>query len=184
MVIFGRTLHRIKAIISFGSVSAGDIGGWIEKEENLTQYGDAWVSGNANVYGNARVSGDAMVSGNANVSGDAWVSGNANVYGNARVSGDAMVSGNANVSGDAMVSGNAWVSGDAHIMWISKIGRRNDTVTFMRSKELKIIVSVGCFKGTIDEFEEKVKQTHGENEHAQAYFLAIQLAKLRIDLEE
>ena len=69
-------------------------------------------------------------------------------------------------------------------MWISKIGSRNDTVTFMRSKELKIIVAVGCFKGSIDEFEEKVKRTHGENEHAQAYFLAIQLAKLRIDLSE
>ena len=54
----------------------------------------------------------------------------------------------------------------------------------MRSKELKIIVAVGCFRGTIDEFEEKVKETHKDSEHAQAYFLAIQLAKLRINLKE
>ena len=52
---FGKTLYRIRALISFGDVSAGDLGGFVEKEENLDQYGDAWVSGNA------MVSGDAMV---------------------------------------------------------------------------------------------------------------------------
>ena len=52
---FGKTLYRIRALISFGDVSAGDLGGFVEKEENLDQSGDAWV------YGNARVSGDAWV---------------------------------------------------------------------------------------------------------------------------
>ena len=30
------TLHRIRAVIEFKNVSVGDIGGWIEKEENLS----------------------------------------------------------------------------------------------------------------------------------------------------
>lgn len=51
--VFGRTLFRIKAKISFSDVTAGDIGGYIEKEENLEAYGDAWVSGNALVSGDA-----------------------------------------------------------------------------------------------------------------------------------
>ena len=55
-------LHRVKAVVDFGYVEAGDCGGWIEKEENLAQNGDAWVSGNAWVFGNARVFGDAWVS--------------------------------------------------------------------------------------------------------------------------
>ena len=63
--IFGKKLFRIKALISFGSVKEGETGGWVEKEENLNQSGDAWVSGNAEVSGNARVSGDAWVSGDA-----------------------------------------------------------------------------------------------------------------------
>ena len=46
-VVFGRTLFQIKALISFGNVEAGDLGGWIEKEESLSQSGNAWVSGNA-----------------------------------------------------------------------------------------------------------------------------------------
>ena len=70
-VKFGVTLKRIRALIDFGNVKKGELGGFIEKEENLSYAGDAWVSGNAWVYGNAWVSGDAEVSGNARVSGDA-----------------------------------------------------------------------------------------------------------------
>ena len=53
--IFGRTLHQIVCVTAFASTAAGDVGGWIEKEGNLSQFGDAWVSGNAQVYGDARV---------------------------------------------------------------------------------------------------------------------------------
>ena len=76
----GHKLFRIECIKELRDVKVGDLGGYIEKEENLTGY--AWVYGNAKVFGNAEVSGDAWVS------GDAKVSGNAKVYGNAEVSGD------------------------------------------------------------------------------------------------
>ena len=76
-----KTLYRIEATkdIEKFCVKAGDLGGYIEKEDNLS--GKAWVYGDALVYGNARVYGDAEVYGNALV------------YGDARVSGDALVSG-------------------------------------------------------------------------------------------
>ena len=82
-VVNGVTLHRIRALVAIAAigVAAGDLGGWIEREENLSQVsGNAWVYGNAQVSGNAWVYGDAQVSGNARVSGNAWVSGNARVY--------------------------------------------------------------------------------------------------------
>ena len=73
-LLFGDvTLHRIQAITSFANVVAGELGGWIEKEENLSHKGGAWVCGNACVYGNARVCGDACVYGNACVCGNAEV---------------------------------------------------------------------------------------------------------------
>lgn len=55
-IVSGTKYFRIKALISFGNVKAGDLGGWVEKEENLAQ-----VSGNAWVYGDAWVSGNAWV---------------------------------------------------------------------------------------------------------------------------
>ena len=83
-IVRGRTLRRIKAIVAIGAtVAPGDIGGWIESENNLSVYGNAWV------YGGACVSGDACVSGNAEV------------YGNAEVSGDK----------DYMTFKNSWSSG-------------------------------------------------------------------------
>ena len=67
----GTILHRIKALVEIKLgcfiVKAGDLGGWIEKEENLSQDGNAWV------YGNAMVGGDAEVYGNAVVCGDSYV---------------------------------------------------------------------------------------------------------------
>ena len=62
---WGKKLFRIKALISFGSVEAGELGGYVEKEDNLAQDGDAWVYGDARVYGDAEVYGDARVYGNA-----------------------------------------------------------------------------------------------------------------------
>ena len=51
--VFGKKLFRIKALVAFGDVEKGELGGFIEKEDNLSHSGDAWVSGNAQVYGNA-----------------------------------------------------------------------------------------------------------------------------------
>lgn len=49
------TLHRIRAVAEFGLVKIGDLGGWIEKEENLSHEGKAWICGDAEVWGNAEV---------------------------------------------------------------------------------------------------------------------------------
>ena len=91
--IFGKTLHRIRATRDFSNVHAGDLGGFIENELNLSHDRDTWVYGNALVYGDARVGGKALVSGDARVGGDAWVGGNALVSGNALVYGNALVKG-------------------------------------------------------------------------------------------
>lgn len=107
--VYGCTLYQIEALKDFSNVSKGDLGGWIEKESNLSQEGNAWVFGNAWVCGNAWVFGDAEVY------GDAWVYGNAEVYGDAMVYGNARVYGNAEVYGNARVCGNAEVYGKLKI---------------------------------------------------------------------
>ena len=62
--IFGKKLFRIKALVAFGDVEEGELGGFIEKESNLDNDGAAWVSDDAWVYDNAKVSGNAKVSDN------------------------------------------------------------------------------------------------------------------------
>ena len=158
---FGKKLFRIKALISFGNVRAGDVGGYIEKEENLSQSGNAWVYGNAEVSGDAEVYGDAKVYGNAKVYGDAWVSGNAEV------------------SGDAKVYGNA------DYATASGFGSECRTTTFFKLKNSdEIGVRCGCFYGTLKEFKEKVKETHGETKKAKEYLMLADLMEYRFSEEK
>ncbi len=172
--VLGVKLFQIKALVAFGNVSKDELGGWIEKEENLSVSGNAWVygdasvSGNAWVYGDASVSGNAWVSGDARVYGDASVSGNAWVYGNASVSGNAWVSGDARVYGDASVSGNAWVYGNAWVSgnaWVYGkfdlslgyfFGTRynNEEIKFFRTKKSEELIYKGEAK--IEERKEEV----------------------------
>lgn len=59
--IGSHTLYRIRALKNFGTVKAGDIGGYIEKEENLSHEGTCWVCDNAYVCDNACVYGNAKI---------------------------------------------------------------------------------------------------------------------------
>lgn len=53
--ICGKKLYRIEALKDFGDVKAGDLGGYIESEDNLSRDGNAWVGANTLVGGNAWV---------------------------------------------------------------------------------------------------------------------------------
>ena len=180
-VKFGVTFKRIRALIDFGNVKKGELGGFIEKEENLSHENNAWVYDDAEVSGNARVYDDAWVYGNAWVYGDARVYGDAWVYGNAGVSGNAWVYGDARVSADARVSGNAEVSGNADYVLIGRVGSRFGFTTFFRNKNNEIYVSCGCFLGTLAKFRKKVKETHGtDTKYAKVYQAAADLAEMQI----
>lgn len=98
MKIDGHTLHRIRALRDFGDVKEGDLGGFIESEDNLSHEGDCWVGDNAVVYDNAKVYENAQVTGDALVEWNAQVAGEAKVFGNASISGDAKITGNAEIS--------------------------------------------------------------------------------------
>lgn len=127
------TLHRIKALRDFGNVKAGDLGGYIESEGNLSQNGDSWVGdyamvygdavvydsamvyGDARVYGNARVYDYARVCDHAKVHDTAYISDFCEIYGYANVCGDAWIMDNAHIYGCAEVSGDVWVKDNAEV---------------------------------------------------------------------
>ncbi len=133
MRVAGRELRRIRALKDFDDVKAGDLGGFIADESNLSQEGNCWVGGSAKVlddawvHGDARVYGDAKISGRARVYGkaqvydlsaicdDSKVFGAAQVYGNARVAGKARVQGNASIYQNAAVSESAFILDDAEV---------------------------------------------------------------------
>ena len=117
----GRTLYRIRALRNLEAVKAGELGGFIESEDNLSNACNCWVFGNAQVFETARISGNARISENAQVSGNAYVHGTSKIFGNAKIYGDAQVRGNACVYGYAQVYGYAYICDEARVFGRARI---------------------------------------------------------------
>lgn len=183
-----RELWQIEAVVDFFYIKKGERGGWIEKEDNLSHDGTAWVFDNAKVYGDAQVFDHAKVGGNAKVYGNAKVCGDAQVYGNAKVFDYAKVFGNANVDGKAWVYGNAWVYGyaqvysyarvsnDKEILVLSTFGNFERIITCTPDKSRKMQIACGCFLGGIDDFEQAVHNKYG-NDPNNDYILILPFLK-------
>ena len=195
-IINGRKLFQIKAVVDFSNVKAGDLGGYIEKEENLSQYDNAWVYDNACVFGDARVFDNVCVYDNAWVYGYARVYDNACVYGYARVSGDARVFDNARVFDDACIYGNAWVYDNARVcrdaqifsnadyIYFKGFGSENRYTSMFRTKNRDVYVRCGCFTGSLKAFTDKVKETHGSGKYAKEYLACAEVAKIHFEIGE
>ena len=113
----GRTLHEVVALKDFGNIEAGDIGGFIEKESNLSHDGDSWVYSGGQVYGDSKVHQNGEVYGfsivvDSEVRGNAQVGGNARVTNGSLITEDAKIEGNA-VIDDSMIGSKAEISGNA-----------------------------------------------------------------------
>ncbi|EJF79631.1 hypothetical protein [Bartonella doshiae] len=118
--VFGNhTLYRIQALKDFADVKAGDLGGFIEKVDNLSHEGNCWVYNEALVFKNGHVYENAKVFGNAIVAG--YVYGNAHVYGKAIIYDHAYVYDNARVYENARIANNVHVCENAHIHGIAVI---------------------------------------------------------------
>lgn len=113
----GCILCRIEALIDIPlhNIKAGDLGGWLESEDNLAQSGSCWVDKTSKVYDNARISEDALIYDNAQVFDNAKVSGRAKVGVDSWVYEQAEISGSAEVFMEARVCGSAKIFGHAQI---------------------------------------------------------------------
>lgn len=122
------TLYRIKALRSFGNVKAGNLGGFVEKEENLSHEGNSWI------YGNAKVCGDARIYRREDY------------------------------------------------LCFHGLGSFSRNTTFFKCNDGNIRVSCGCFFGDLNEFEAKVKETHGDRKYAKEYLACIEVVKIHFEM--
>ena len=127
---FGIKLFQIKCTKSFKYAKEGDLGGYVEKDENLDQESDAWVSGNA------RVSGDADIENDNNHCG------------------------------------------------FDCFGSCNRHTHAYLTKDNKVEITCGCFRGSIEEFEKKVEKTHSGTIYEKQYKAIINVIKIKFGLTD
>lgn len=73
------------------------------------------------------------------------------------------------------------IQSSADILQVGTIGSRNGyTIIFHTDKG--VFVQCGCFRGTLDEFEAKVKETHQGNNHERDYLALIRFIKIKFEL--
>ena len=73
------------------------------------------------------------------------------------------------------------INNPSDILIVGLIGSRNDYTTIFHTDK-GVFVQCGCFRGTLDEFEAKVKETHQGNQHERDYLALIQFAKVKFEL--
>lgn len=71
----------------------------------------------------------------------------------------------------------------ADILFVGSIGSRNDT-TMICNTDKGIFVKCGCFNGMLDEFINKVKETHKGNIHERNYLALVEFAKIKFSDEK
>ena len=194
--LFNPTIYRIKALKNFGDVKKGDLGGWIEKEDNLSQEGNCWVydeavvADDAVVLDNARLYDRTEITNNAVVCNDANLYGYAIVYKNAKICGNARISDNVVIADNAVVSGNAHVNGDAKITHDAVVTKDSDYMVFKNTwssgryftyTKSNKMWKVGCFYGTGDELIKKAYKDNGDK--GKHYELYVNLIKEQEKLE-
>lgn len=140
----GRTLYRIIALRDFSNVKAGDVGGYVQSEDNLSHKGDCWVYYNAKVFNNAKIHDNARIYGNAQIYGDAEVFGYAHIFGNAKIYDEAGIFDNATVFENARVCNNARIKCNARVYGDAKIER--DTIIGQISTPYKKVFQYQCEK--------------------------------------
>ena len=108
-------VYRIKALKDFGDVKKGDIGGYVQSKENLSQLGDCWIYNDAIVSENAKIEDNAKIYDNVNAYGDALIRDNATIHNNSIIRNYAIVMGSAQIHDFAIIENNAKVAGKSII---------------------------------------------------------------------
>ena len=153
---YDRAIYRIQALRDFSDVKKGDLGGFVESEDNLSQEGDSWIYDMAQAVEKSRVEGDACLRDCAQMYGSSILRDKAQLQGFARMYQYSCLEDNA-VAIDADILGFATITGDVVIrrkedyIFFSDIPETGfyATYTFPNKKWRHVL-----FKGTSKDFIE------------------------------
>lgn len=120
-------------------------------------YGNAQIFGHARVCAYAKVYDNALVSQYVNISGYSKVYGNAIILGFVRTNHDTEIFGMAYIHQREVFEGNSKIGSSKDVLFIAGLGEGRG-ITLTKSNRT---VQVGCFTGTLEEFEQSIIEKYG-----------------------
>lgn len=122
IVFEGKTLYQIRAVKDFGYVRKGQEGGYIEKEDNLSQTGECWVHYSCMAMDNASIRGNAILEEKCIARDNAFIQEDAYIYDGVEIKDEASISGKCVIRHGAVIEDKASVYGSAKVQCEAKIG--------------------------------------------------------------
>ena len=198
----GHTLHRIKALRDFGDIRKGDIGGYVENENNLSHKGNCWIYDDAKVmddsimydysricdkselhddsrmYNYSKMYDYSELHNNSIMNDDSEMHDNSKMYGNSIMYDYSEMHGDSELNNQVKLYGKLFSKVDEFIEIQNPNGR---LVTCIRKGD-KVLYNVGC-QGEIDEetFRWRIENEDGgleKHPYRKEYYKIIEMAKL------
>ena len=124
----GRTLYRIRALRNFSDVDTGELGGWVESENNLSQEGDCWIYDNAKCVDNARMYDNSTMYKNS------IMCSSSRMYDNSRMCNNSILKGNDKLYGKLV----------SRVEEFIEINNKKGRIVTGVLKDGKILYNIGC----------------------------------------
>lgn len=187
----GKTLYQIEALTNFWEIKKGDVGGFVESEENLSQQGECWIYPKAMAMDQAQVLGNALLLDKSIIKDNAIIDGYSRLYGNAVVKDNAKILGATIINNQSEIYGNAELNCSEDGPLVPSQTKINFNVHYhaqfiqLNLNYIDKIINISeqgfvCFddwSGTLAEFEKEVKQYFNEWEEM---LFAVEAAKLYV----
>ena len=174
----GHTLHRIRALRDFNDVREGDIGGYVENENNLSHKGNCWIYDDAKAMDDSRIYDNSTMYDNSEIHDNSVMYDNSTMYDYSIMYDNSEMYNNSTLKNKARLYGKLVSSVDDFIEIQNPQGR---LVTCVRKGD-KILYNVGCQ----DEIDEETFKYRIENEdyglevnpHRTYYYKIIEASKI------
>ncbi|MNN37984.1 hypothetical protein D3C81_1519580 [compost metagenome] len=176
----------------------GHVAGNAKLMHDSEVYGHAVVSDRTRVRRGAKVEGNAMIVGNAYVQGNVLVTGFSTVADHASVSAlhssTVVVAEHATIAdrvevcciddpihfgghtylrGRVRIGSGAYLEKGRDVLSFYPVGSENGVLTTYARYDGSIGVTRGCFAGTLEKFEQKVQETHANNEDIKQEYMKL-----------
>lgn len=200
----GRVLYRIQALRNFGDIKAGDLGGFVQSEYNLSHSGDCWIYNNAKamdnsevlhnsemydyseMYDNAKMYDSSEMYDNSSMHDNSIMYDNSKMYNNSTMYDNSEINGYSEMYYNSVLKNNEKLYGTLYskVDKFIEVNVSNGKLITIVKKNNKILFNIGCQKEiTAKEFLYKIHNEKGgiiKNPHRNEYLKIINVAKLLI----
>ena len=180
----GHILHRIKALKDFRNVRKGDIGGYVQKEKNLSQEGNCWIYDNAKamdssrIYDNSEMHDNSVMHENSIMFDNSEIHDSSIMHDNCRMYNDSRMYGDSKLNNKAKLYGKLFSKVDDFIEIQNPQGRLVTCII----KGDNVLYNVGCQREINEKtFRWRIENEDGglkQNPHRAYYYKIIEMAKL------